>query len=170
MVGMKGISINVPDEQQTKLWIIENVKDGQMYTINIDTKQCDKTTNPIKLMECIPGKLSLIDFRNSYLKYSIDSATYIQSSMYGYGNKQIIGDTWLIKIDGSINYSTVSRDDCVPLTSHIFLQQPGKLLFYRSNYLLFILAMVNALTTTDFVPHIDDPSVFDIPPECQHLL
>ena len=55
MVGMRGISINVPDEEQTKLWIIENIKDGQIYTINIDTKQCDKSTNPIKPMDCIPG-------------------------------------------------------------------------------------------------------------------
>jgi hypothetical protein len=55
MVGMKGISINVPDEQQTKLWIIENINDGQIYTINLDTKQCDKSRNSIKPMNCIPG-------------------------------------------------------------------------------------------------------------------
>ncbi len=30
--------------------------------------------------------------------------------------------------------------------------------------------MVDALTTTNFVARIDDPSVFDIPSECQHLL
>jgi len=30
--------------------------------------------------------------------------------------------------------------------------------------------MVSGLTTTDFVARIDDPSIFDIPPECQHLL
>jgi hypothetical protein len=60
--------------------------------------------------------------------YYIDSATYIQSSAYGYGDKQIIGDTWLVKLDGAISYSTVSRGDCVPLTGHIFMQQPGKLI------------------------------------------
>lgn len=63
---MRGISINVPDEQQTKLWIIENIKDGQIYTINIDTKQCDKSTNSIKPMDCIPSNSFLISFRNSY--------------------------------------------------------------------------------------------------------
>jgi len=30
--------------------------------------------------------------------------------------------------------------------------------------------MVTGLTTTNFVPRIDDPSVFDIPSECQHLI
>ncbi len=29
--------------------------------------------------------------------------------------------------------------------------------------------MVNALTTTYFVARIDDPSIFDIPSECEHL-
>ncbi|CAF5058763.1 unnamed protein product, partial [Rotaria sp. Silwood1] len=61
-------------------------------------------------------------------------------------------DTWLVKIDQTINYATVSRDGlCVPLTGHIFLQNP---------------AILTAVTTTDFAPNIDDPSIFDIPSEC----
>jgi hypothetical protein len=55
MVGMKGVSFNVPDEQQTKLWIIENLNDKQIYVINLDTKQCEKSTNSIQPMNCIPG-------------------------------------------------------------------------------------------------------------------
>jgi hypothetical protein len=34
---------------------------------------------------------------------------------------------------------------------------------------LIISAMVNSVTTTNFVPNILDPSVFDIPPECLAL-
>ncbi len=68
------------------------------------------------------------------LRYSIniiclETAPYIDSSIYGYGSKQIIGDTWLVKLNGTIGYSTVSRGDCIPLTSNIFMQQPRKLLF-----------------------------------------
>jgi hypothetical protein len=55
MTGMKGISINVPDGEKTRLWIIQNNTDGQMYTINLDTKQCDKSTMPFKPLNCIPG-------------------------------------------------------------------------------------------------------------------
>ena len=44
---------------------------------------------------------------------------------YGYGSKEIVGDTWLIEGDGSISYATVSRDGlCVPLTSYVFFQKP----------------------------------------------
>ena len=46
--------------------------------------------------------------------------------MYGYQDKQIIGDTWMIKINETTSYSTVSRDDCVPLTSYNFLNEPRK--------------------------------------------
>ena len=45
--------------------------------------------------------------------------------MYGYGNKQIIGDTWLVTVDNAMSYSTVSRDGlCVPLSGHTFIAQP----------------------------------------------
>ncbi len=39
MVGIKGFSFNLPYEQQTKLWIIENINNGQSYTIDLDTKE-----------------------------------------------------------------------------------------------------------------------------------
>ncbi len=54
---MKGVSYNVPGGEQTKLWIIENIKTGQTYVINLDTKQCDKSTNPMRPMNCIPGMI-----------------------------------------------------------------------------------------------------------------
>ncbi|CAF1178739.1 unnamed protein product [Rotaria sp. Silwood1] len=135
MVGMKGVAFSIPDQQKSNLWIIENMNDGQIYTIDQDSKRCYKGTMPIKPLHCIP-----------------DTATYLHSFTYGYDNKQIIGDTWLVKIDQTINYATVSRDGlCVPLTGHIFLQNP---------------AILTAVTTTDFAPNIDDPSIFDIPSEC----
>ncbi len=52
---MKGVSINVADQQSTNLWIIENGNDGQVYTINMDTKQCEKSRLPFNPMRCIPG-------------------------------------------------------------------------------------------------------------------
>ncbi|CAF0941682.1 unnamed protein product [Rotaria sordida] len=92
---------------------------------------------PIQPLSCIP-----------------DTATYLHSSTYGYGDKQIIGDTWLVTNDNIVNYATVSRDDlCVPLSGHIFLP-----------------SVLTALTTTDFTLKIDDPSIFNIPAECQNAV
>jgi len=138
MIGMKGVSFNVPDQQQTNLWIIETLNDGQDYVIDLDTKQCTKSMNPVKQLNCIP-----------------ETAIYIDSSTYGYGDKQIIGDTWLIQINGTIYYSTVSRGDCIPLTANIFMQEP---------------AMVIGMTTTNFVARVDDPSIFDIPSQCKTIV
>ncbi|UJR10031.1 hypothetical protein I4U23_014254 [Adineta vaga] len=139
MIGMKGVSFSIPDQQKSNLWIIENMNGGQIYTIDQDTKRCYKSTMPIKPLQCIP-----------------DSATYLHTNMYGYGDKQIIGDTWLVKIDEVINYVTVSRDNfCVPLSGHVFLSNP---------------AVITAMTTSDFLPSITDPSIFDIPPECDTTL
>ena len=59
--------------------------------------------------------------------FTIDTATYIHSSTFGYGDKQIIGDTWLVQVDETVNYATVSRDGlCVPLIVHSYLQKPCK--------------------------------------------
>ncbi|CAF0739491.1 unnamed protein product [Rotaria sordida] len=115
MVGMKGVSFSVPDQQKSNLWIIENTNDGQIYTIDLDSERCYKSTMPIKPLRCIP-----------------DSATYLHSFSYGCGNKQIPADTWLVKIDNVLNSATVSHDGlCVPLTGHSFLAQPRKKLFHR---------------------------------------
>ena len=35
--------------------------------------------------------------------------------------------TWMIQINGTTSYATVSRDDCVPLTLHHFLNEPRKI-------------------------------------------
>ncbi|CAM4916826.1 unnamed protein product [Rotaria socialis] len=135
LVGMKGVSFSVPKQEKSNLRIIENMKSGQIYTFDEDSKQCYKSINPIKSYSCIP-----------------DSAIYLHSFTYGYGDKQIIADTWLIQIDNAVNYATVSRDGlCVPLTGNNFVSEP---------------AMINAITTTDFTPTVDDPSIFDIPAEC----
>ncbi|CAF1261096.1 unnamed protein product [Rotaria sp. Silwood1] len=139
MTGMKGVSFTLPDLHKSNLWIIESVNDGQMYVIDQDSRRCQKSAMPIKPIKCIP-----------------DTAIYVHSYTFGYGDKQIIGDTWLITVDDTVNYATVSRDGlCVPLAGHAFFQK---------------LALVNAATITDFVPKIDDPSIFDIPPECKSAI
>ncbi|CAF4784873.1 unnamed protein product, partial [Rotaria sp. Silwood2] len=77
------------------------------------------------------------------------TAVYQYSSTYGYGDKQIIGDTWLITKDEAILYFTVSSDGlCIPLNGHNYSQNP---------------ATVNSTTIANFVPKILDPSAFDIP-------
>ncbi|CAF1255538.1 unnamed protein product [Didymodactylos carnosus] len=142
MIAMKGVASVLPNQQKTNLWVIENMKTGQIYTFYEDLKRCDKAVETLRPVQCI-----------------LDTATFIRSFTYGYGSKEIIGDTWLIPGDGFINYVTVSRDGlCVPLTLYVFFQKPSTP------------SMVNSITTTDFVPDILDPSVFDIPPECQALL
>lgn len=57
----------------------------------------------------------------------IETAVYQYSSMYGYGDKQIIGDTWLITQDERIMYFTVSNDGlCIPLNGHSYSQNPSE--------------------------------------------
>lgn len=56
MVGLKGVTYNVPDQTPTKLWIIEDFKTGVTYTYIIDTKHCDKSINLLPTYKCIPGK------------------------------------------------------------------------------------------------------------------
>ncbi|CAF1411074.1 unnamed protein product [Adineta steineri] len=139
MVGMRGVSFTIPNQQKSNLWIIENIKTGQTFTIDEDEKKCYKSSLPIKPVNCIP-----------------DTATYLHSSTYGYGDKQIMADTWYVNIDQVINYATVSRDGlCVPLGGHVFFTDP---------------TVVSSMTTTDFVPKINDPSIFDIPEECHNAI
>ncbi|CAF1239125.1 unnamed protein product [Rotaria sordida] len=121
LIGMKGVSLSVPDQQKSSIWIIENMNDGQIYAIDEDAKKCYKSTMPIKPIHYIP-----------------DTATY------------------RIQNDEAVDYVTVSRDGrCILLTDSIFFQNP---------------ALVDAMTTTDFVPQIDDPSIFDIPAECKNAI
>ncbi|CAF2122693.1 unnamed protein product, partial [Rotaria magnacalcarata] len=50
----------------------------------------------------------------------------------------------------------VSRDGlCVPLTRNNLISQPP---------------LTNAITTTDFQPKVDDPSILDIPAECKNAV
>ena len=59
--------------------------------------------------------------------FVIDSATYLHSFTYGYGDKQIIADTWLITLENVVSYATVSRDGlCVPLNGNNFVSEPSK--------------------------------------------
>ena len=145
MVGMKGVSFSIPDQQKSNLWIIENSNDGQIYTIDYDSKRCYKLTIPIKPLRCIPGTqtsnivhLWFFYFDNNktlLFDFPLDTATYLHSFTYGYGSKQTIGDTWLVKIDEVINYATVSRDGlCVPLSGHVFLENSDKKLFIYLRY------------------------------------
>lgn len=72
----------------------------------------------------------------------------------------------------TLSYSTVSRGDCVPLTGNLFIRHPGRFdeLFIgliEMIWGLFFLEIFDSLTTTNYVARIDDPSIFDIPAECQ---
>ena len=56
----------------------------------------------------------------------LETATYIDSLIYGSGDKQIIGDMWLINTNGTLTYATVTRGDCFPLTESMFVPEPRK--------------------------------------------
>lgn len=77
MVGMKGMSYSIPDQQKSNLWIIENSNDGQIYTIDLDTKMCYKSLMPIKPLSCISG-LSDIIFSLLIKKNEIFSSVLFQ--------------------------------------------------------------------------------------------
>jgi hypothetical protein len=98
-----------------------------------------KSKRITKQTSCIPGIFYWLVFTYSINIIYSENATYIDSSIYGYGDKQIIGDTWFTKMYGTTSFITVSRDDCVPLTANTFIQEPGKLLFYlqKINYFLW---------------------------------
>lgn len=76
-----------------------------------------------------------------------------------------------------INYATVSNDGlCIPMSENVFLPNPGKkdtIYLFQSFILIYILinlAVITSMTTTDYVPRIDDPSIFDIPAECHTIV
>jgi hypothetical protein len=52
---MKGEAISIPDGQKSHWWIIENMNDGQTYTIDQDSKKYYKSTIITKPLYCIPG-------------------------------------------------------------------------------------------------------------------
>ncbi len=52
---MKGQAISIPDGQKSNWWIIENMRNGQTYTIDQDSKICYKSTITQKPLYCIPG-------------------------------------------------------------------------------------------------------------------
>jgi hypothetical protein len=102
-----------------------------MYVFNLDTRVCDKSKMPFKPLQCIPGIICLFICNYIFENYFVlETATYIDSSVYGYGDKMIIGDTWLVVVNETTSFSTVSRGDCVPLTGNVFTAEPRKLLFH----------------------------------------
>ncbi|CAF0836998.1 unnamed protein product [Adineta steineri] len=135
LIALKGQATSIPDGQKSNWWVIQSMKDGQTYTIDQDSKICHKSIIPQKPFYCIP-----------------ETAVYQYSSMYGYGDKQITGDTWLIVEDEAMRYFTVSGDGlCIPLNGNSYSQNP---------------TTVNSTTISNFVPKILDPSTFDIPEQC----
>ncbi|CAF1105066.1 unnamed protein product, partial [Didymodactylos carnosus] len=125
MVALRGVTID-GDQKKTNIRIIEDYTKNIMYYIDLDGNVCSKQSLPLKLMHCVP-----------------DTATYIQSFMYGYGDKQIPGHTWFFKADNYVMYITVSGDGhCVPLSETVFIggQTP----------------MITSLTITDFTEGIKD--------------
>ncbi|CAF5126002.1 unnamed protein product, partial [Rotaria sp. Silwood1] len=65
-------------QQKSNVCIIENINDEIMYTINQDLKTCVKSKIMSKTLVRVP-----------------DTAEYFGSSIYGYGDKKILADTWL---------------------------------------------------------------------------
>ncbi|CAF3204697.1 unnamed protein product [Rotaria sp. Silwood2] len=55
LVAFKGQATSIPDGKKSNWWIIENMKDGQTFTINQDLKICYKSTIIDKPLYCIPG-------------------------------------------------------------------------------------------------------------------
>ncbi|CAF0800941.1 unnamed protein product [Rotaria sp. Silwood1] len=76
MIAMRGVSITLPCQQKSNVWIIENINDEIMYTINQDLKTCVKSKIMSKTLVCVP-----------------DTVEYFGSSIYGYGDKKILADT-----------------------------------------------------------------------------
>ena len=66
---MRGVSFSIPDQKQSNLWIIEDSKDGQVFTIDQDTKQCYKSQLPIQPMNCIPGIIDLTSLFNRMILF-----------------------------------------------------------------------------------------------------
>jgi hypothetical protein len=77
--------------------------------------------------------LLLVDLNNNtiYFRFALETAVYQYSSLYGYGDKQIIGDTWLITTQEAIRYFTVSGDgQCIPLNGNSYSQNPSEEFFH----------------------------------------
>src|SRR5689334_3988964 len=129
---MRGIGYTPAGPQN--LWIIENIHDGQAYTYVVDAKLCFKSTIPLRPMKCVPGTFfkyleSLNEIIFNYY-FFLETSTYIDSLMYGYGDKQILADTWLFNVNETTIFAVVSRDDCVLLTANNFIHEPRKVLFH----------------------------------------
>mgnify|MGYP006892795906 CR=1 FL=1 len=79
---MKGVSINVQDEQKSNLWIIQIAATGVTYTIDMDTKQCQKTTIPTQQIYCIPGiYLFILFFDENFFLFKNQQLIYIHQIM-----------------------------------------------------------------------------------------
>ncbi|CAF2798175.1 unnamed protein product [Rotaria sp. Silwood2] len=85
-----------------------------------------------------------------------ESATYLYSSMYGYDNNQFKGDTWYVEDKDLVSFVTVSGDgNCLLVGANTFVGNPR---------------IVNSVTISNYVPKINDPSIFDIPDECKNAV
>jgi hypothetical protein len=69
MIAMKGGAFIVPTQQKTSLWVIENMRTGQIYTFYEDLKRCDKAVESLRPLQCIPGKpnVSLVNRNNQII-------------------------------------------------------------------------------------------------------
>ncbi|CAF3502501.1 unnamed protein product [Rotaria socialis] len=109
VAAMKGVVLSMQNYQKSTLWIIEDVKDWQTYTIDQDTKKCTKSKTLINAARC-----------------TLDAAVYVRSSTLIYGDKKIIVDTWLIQLEHADSFLTVIRDGlCTPLSGYTFSRNPA---------------------------------------------
>ncbi|CAF3377729.1 unnamed protein product, partial [Rotaria sp. Silwood2] len=126
IIAMKGISYSVIDQKESNVWVIENIAEKQAYIIDGNTKKCIKNSYPVEPFRCIS-----------------ESATYLYSSMYGYGNSQSQGDTWYVEDNDRVSFITVSSDgNCIPMNTNSFIGNPREL---------------NSLTMSNYVSNIKDP-------------
>jgi hypothetical protein len=66
LVEIKGMTINLQDKQLTNLWIIENIDNGEVHVINLDTNQCSKSTLVDYLVSTDLGILRVASKISSY--------------------------------------------------------------------------------------------------------
>ncbi|CAF1306534.1 unnamed protein product [Rotaria sordida] len=139
MYGMKGRTYSVIDKTDTSVWIIGTISEKQTYAIDLNSKKCVKDSISVAPFRCIP-----------------ESATYLYSSMYGFGDNQFKGDTWFIEDNNAVSFVTVSSDgNCIPLNGNNFISTPPG---------------ISTMTLANYVPKINDPSIFDIPDECKNAV
>lgn len=133
-----------------------------MFYISVASSACSMYTR------CVNHHQSIDDNNADILK--IESASYQYSNASKYDGKEIITDTWLVKDQGAMTYTTVTRDDlCIPVSGSVSALEIGKELHYhwkRFYLTISILGLSSSSTCTHFEAKIEDPSIITVAKEC----